>query len=302
MTVPGWNAQQYHEKMQRRHAAPEPRSPARPGRTKKIAGLALAAVVFGAITVAATHDDGTERIGICHATGSETQPYVWIVADKDGYEHGHHRHHEGDYFRSADAGGCSDDEPVDHAENGTDNATAEGNGTAAGNATDDAGDDNATADDGAAPADNGTADGGDNSTAPEDNSTAADNGTEAAPGDAWVSQEAWQDQHEVVLTIVVGNAGEGDATDVTLSDELPDLRRSWHLDGEDADQCVLSGQDLSCWFGSLAPGETRQIELQAFTDRMPCGFSQTNTAQIAATDDPESRNDASSASIQARGC
>lgn len=305
MTVPAWDPQRFHQTMSK---TPEPPRPARRPTARRTLALALALVCLGAAAVTATTglDGEAERVGVCHATGSEANPYVWLSVKDDGYEHGHHRHHAGDFFTDADAGpgSCAGDTvPAEEPEQDGNATAPEGEGN---EGTEQPTNDTAEP----APSENETA-------GPEGNATeeptGAQNGTsnetvepapapEPQPGDAWVRQTAVQDRYQVTLTLQVGNRGAGEATDVVLTDRLPDVRRSWALGGADAERCVLEGNDLTCWFGALAPGETAQVELLAFTDRMPCGDALTNTAFVSSTQDAETRNDASSAGIQARSC
>lgn len=233
----------------------------------------LGALIVLAVAVSATQLSGDERVAICHATASEANPYVLILAKKDGFEHGHHRHHDGDFFTDNLEQGCTGDVPV---------VPDEGNGTSEPTEPE-------------VPADPETPE--DNATSPPANETPVPD-----PVDVAVRQAAVQDDFAVTLTLRVANVGPGLAQQVSLDDQLPDVRRSWQLAGIDAADCVLDGRSLSCWFGDLPAGEERVVELRSFTDRMPCGFALTNTAFVAALDDAEARNDASSASIAARAC
>ncbi len=255
--------------------------PRRLKRNVVLAGLGV--LVTLAVVVSATQVNyGDQTVAICHATGSAESPYVFLTARRDGFEHGHHRHHDGDFFPEDPSRGCDGDEvPV---------APADDNGTepAPGNETDD-GDGNAT--------DDGSDDGSD-----DGNATGNQTPEPAPAGDAAVRQSAVQDDFEIVLTLTVSSLGPGVAQDVSLDDTLPDVRRTWDLGGADAASCVLEGRSLACWFGDLAPGEERVVELRSYTDRMPCGFALTNTAFVSSVDDLESRNDASSAGIAARAC
>jgi hypothetical protein len=354
MTVPRWNAQEFHAKhrpAKRADSAGQPRR--KPNWISiGIVGVLAVAAIATAIGVGGDQD----KIGICHATGSEENPYVLIVTSRNGYEHGHHRHHANDYFLDDWSMGCGVDvipaDPDDGSapgdeeggydagpDDGADEAPEEdgsdaddGDTSEEEQSTDDQeefpvddtpvdedtdseqGDDagtggNETAD---GPGGNETADGpGAGDAAEEESDSGSDDGTdgnetaEEAPsplGDVAVKQTASQDAFEVILTIVVSSVGAANATDVVLSDSLPDLRRSWFVGGADASDCVLTGLELSCWFGDLEPGEQRHLELRAFTDRMPCGFPVTNTAIVDSFEDAESRNNTSSASIAARAC
>jgi hypothetical protein len=312
MTVPRWDANRWQQEWRLKHA-PAPR---RTGRLKGalVLGGTIALLAMAAAANANFGASADDRVAICHATGDPSGRFVFLRASEDGYEHAHHRHHEGDFFPADPAQGCIGD-PIPPAGNATDNGTvtdngtapdgagADGNGTAAeGNATDGTADgndpaaDNATSPDGAG---NGTAGNGtDEATAGED----ADNATAPPAGDARLRQTAWQDDQEVGLTLEVRALGPGVSRDVALSDALPEVRRTWYLGGPDASDCVLAGRELSCWFGDMEPGETVTVTLRAYTDRMPCGFSLTNTATITSPGDAEPRNDAASAGIMARPC
>jgi hypothetical protein len=310
MTVPRWDAKTASRRFPgepARHPG-EPARTVRPGPKRKMLLAGLAAFVAVAATVGATQAiDGEERIGVCHATGSAENPYVFQVVNEDGFEHGHHRHHEDDFFVTDLGRGCVSDDLVV--------APAPGNGTEpAGNASEEpvaetpeqpAGNETPASEEPAAeepaeePAPEGTE-------TPTQNETEGDgNVTPPQPpaGDAAVRQSAAQDDFAVTLTLRVTSIGPGVAEDVVLEDQLPDVRRSWSLTGADAEAfCVLDGRSLSCWFGDLAPGEERIVVLGSFTDRMPCGFALTNTAFVSSVADAEARNDASSASITARSC
>lgn len=316
MTVPRWDADR---QLRRFPGEPDPRPARAPGgRKRKVAWAALAALMVIAVAVSATQmAQEDRRIGLCHHTGSETNPYVFQVVKEDGYEHGHHRHHEGDFFVTDLSRGCVSDElapapgnetPEEPAGNETpdDPEDPTGNETPeepTGNDTPEEPSGNETPDE---PAGNETPEeptGNETPEEPSGNETPPDNATEPEPaGDAAVRQTAVQDDFAVALTLRVTSLGPGVAHDVALDDQLPDVRRSWQLAGADAGSCVLDGRSLSCWFGDLPAGEERVVEVHSFTDRMPCGFALTNTAYVTATGDAEARNDASSASIAARSC
>lgn len=321
MTVPRWDA-----KTASRRFPGEPAPPTRPPMPprRKALWAAIATLLVAAAAVSATQTVGDQggqdddRIGVCHATGSDEEPFVFLVVKKDGFEHGHHRHHDGDFFVTDLARGCVSDDPVlppaqpgngttppgnatpeEPAEGPATNTTPEPSaGEPAGNGTPES----PPADDApASPPANGTA--GPAGPAANETGNGTGNETPAAPaGDAAVRQEAVQDDFAVTLTLRVRSAGPGLAQDVTLTDNVPDVRRTWQLSGPDAAACVFDVRSLSCWFGDLAPGEERVVVLGSYTDRMPCGWALTNTASVSATGDAEPRDDASSASIAARAC
>lgn len=189
------------------------------GPRKKIAIAMAAAVVMGIVAVSAnelTADPGS--VGICHATGSAERPFVFLSVAKDGFEHGHHRHHEADFFVDASAGGCSDEHlaaiggtpaPTDDAPEGPADDGAEGNDTAddgtGGNDTaDDITDDDGTYDNGTSGDAGGT--GGDTSDGTDENGT-DENGTDDADFAAGDDGDMDDDSTDG------GDGGAGDGTD-----------------------------------------------------------------------------------------
>jgi|SRR5688572_3814382 len=315
MTVPRWDAKKWHNDWRHRRspaiAGAPPTAQSSKGRKGALALIATATLLVMAAAVNATQP-GTpgdpEKIAVCHATGSESNPWVFLLVKKDGYEHAFLRAHPYDFFPEDPSRGCQGDEiPTAPAAEPAGNAT--GNET---DADDGSGDGNAPGGNATVPTPDGNATVPDNQTVPDnatDGNETVGNSTENAtapppppPGDVAARQSAWQDDFEVVLTIEVRSVGAGDATDVTLHDELPDLRRTWYLGGVNAPECTLSGRTLDCWLGDMAPGETKMVQLRGYTDRMPCGFSLTNTPLVGAFEDSEPRNNGSSASIAARAC
>jgi len=86
--------------------------------TAGIAGLALIGVTAPAS--AGGDKTGGDKISICHATGSDTNPYVHITVSKNAvYGNGGHASHDGDII-PAPAAGCpggskDDDDKEDHS-------------------------------------------------------------------------------------------------------------------------------------------------------------------------------------------
>lgn len=200
-----------------------------------------------------------------------------------------------------EAPGCA---PVDDATPDDDgNATTEDNATAD---DDPAPDDDADADGNATTDDNATAD--DNAT-PDDevpvedpNASSPNDSAPAPAGDVRALSRAAQDDDDVTLTFVVRNVGSGEAVNVLLDDELPDVRRTWFLGGVDATDCTLTARELRCVFGDLDAGAERTVFVKAYTDRIPCGQHLVNTATATSSGDANTANDRSSSSIEARGC
>lgn len=298
MNAGRWDANAWHRQARRRF---EVRTG---GSRRRVLKFVAASIVLGAVlgSAAVANMDSlgaTEFIGVCHATGVESEPYVFLVVARDGFEHGHHRHHEADYFVDATANGCAADASVPAP---TPELPDEGNVTEPevpeGDAvtppqeppvppTDEGTDDEAPAEP---------------EPQPDENVTQPEEPELPPPGDVAVTQSAQQDEFEVVLTFLVTNVGDGVAIDATLQDTLPDVRRPWYLGGADASRCVLDGRSLECWFGDLGAEESRTVFVRTYTDRLPCGQALTNTAWASSEGDAEPRNDGSSASIAARAC
>lgn len=103
--------------------------------------------------------------------------------------------------------------------------------------------------------------------------------------------------------ILVTNEGPGAASNVTLSDSLPDSGLDWSLSGADAADCEITGavgsEVLSCDFGTLAEGATRTITVTASTDSDDCGDID-NTVTISATGDISAADNTSSDTVTVR--
>ncbi len=84
------------------------------------------------------------------------------------------------------------------------------------------------------------------------------------------------------FTITVRNQGSsqttGAATAVKLSDPLTSTL-TWTLGGADAPSCDITGTQLDCDFGDVAPGAVRVVTLTAPTTRDECGVYE-NTATV----------------------
>ncbi|MEW6225853.1 MAG: hypothetical protein AB1627_14610, partial [Chloroflexota bacterium] len=87
------------------------------------------------------------------------------------------------------------------------------------------------------------------------------------------------------FSIKVENIGQGTATGVTLSDDLP---AGLHWTESEAD-CTISGPDgaqvLSCTVGTLAPGASKSYSVSAVTSAASCGPID-NTGTASATNEP----------------
>jgi uncharacterized repeat protein (TIGR01451 family) len=103
-------------------------------------------------------------------------------------------------------------------------------------------------------------------------------------GDAGSSVSAGE---TATFTIKVENVGDGDATNVELSDPLPD-GIDWSDDSADctiAPDSGTTGQVLSCSFGDLASGDSVLITLTGTADKADCGTLE-NTASATADNEP----------------
>lgn len=297
MSTGRWDANAWHRQARRRYEGP-----VEIGRRRGIPKiLAVTAILgMGLASAAVANWNGpatTEYLGICHATGSEASPYVLLVVPLNGFEHGHHRHHDGDYFVDPASPGCLGTVPAPTPDVPQEDEPTEPEDPHDGNVT-------PPPEEPGVPDDNETPDEAEPQPepAPNENGTVPEEPELTPPGDATLSQSAVQDEFEVTLTFTVSSVGEGASLDVTLEDTLPEVRRPWYLGGADASRCVLDGRSLQCWFGDLDPGASRTVRLEAYTDRLPCGQTLTNTAWVSSEGDPEPRNNGSSASIAARAC
>jgi hypothetical protein len=120
--------------------------------------------------------------------------------------------------------------------------------------------------------------------------------------DVGVTKTAAQDAQAIVFTLKVEAFGPAASKDVVLTDSLPDVQRTWLLGGPDGDKCTLNGRELSCSFGELAAGQTRTVNVKAYTDGMGCGDDLVNTAYVDSSNDFTAANDESSASIDRQPC
>jgi hypothetical protein len=77
--------------------------------TKYALGMVLGASVAAfsaAPALATTNTNSDHKVGICHATGSKTNPYVYIVVDKHAAD-AHAKHQDGkDIIGASSAGQC----------------------------------------------------------------------------------------------------------------------------------------------------------------------------------------------------
>jgi hypothetical protein len=98
----------------------------------------------------------------------------------------------------------------------------------------------------------------------------------------------------------VTNNGPGSASNVTLSDNLPNSGLNWSETSDPANACTVSGavgsQVLSCSFGTLAQGASRTVSVTSATTAANCGTIP-NTVTITATGDINATNNSDTGSI-----
>jgi uncharacterized repeat protein (TIGR01451 family) len=102
------------------------------------------------------------------------------------------------------------------------------------------------------------------------------------------------------FSIVVTSLGPSDASNVVLTDVLPS-GLTWTVSGADATAAgcagtLAGGSTLTCNFGTLAVGATRSVTISATTTAANCG-ELPNTAVVSASNDSNSGNNSSSASM-----
>ncbi|HEX6867388.1 MAG TPA: hypothetical protein VF119_01220, partial [Candidatus Limnocylindrales bacterium] len=86
------------------------------------------------------------------------------------------------------------------------------------------------------------------------------------------------------FTIVLSNAGPGDASGVTLSDQLPS--GAWTLGGADKAACTISATNLlTCDFGTVLAGDDRTITVSKTSDADDCDAIR-NEVTVGASNEP----------------
>lgn len=98
------------------------------------------------------------------------------------------------------------------------------------------------------------------------------------------------------FNITVSSGGPDTAQGVTLTDTLPSVTNGWTLGGTDAGSCGITGSLLTCSFGDLAPGATRNVSISTVTTLAECGPID-NVANVSATVDISLSDNSNDASI-----
>ena len=100
--------------------------------------------------------------------------------------------------------------------------------------------------------------------------------------------------------IVVSAGGTGRSEDVTLTD-LNETDHTWTVSGPDSGDCadlsIAPGETLSCDFGDIANGGSREITISMTSDEADCELGIANTATVSSSNDHDGSNNEDSASI-----
>jgi uncharacterized repeat protein (TIGR01451 family) len=101
--------------------------------------------------------------------------------------------------------------------------------------------------------------------------------------------------------MTVSNTGTGPATGVTLSDALPSgAGISWSVAGDSSPTCSISGNTLSCNFGTLAAGASATAHVTSPTANNGCATYTNQVATVSATN--HASVSSGSASVVVNGC
>ena len=261
-----WNANTWH----RQHARGYKRIPlrARPMLTLGVFGLLLlgtAAVTVAQETVG-NRSLSDDQIGICHATGSEEQPFVYLVVARDGAEHGHHEQHADDEVDVDSPEDCGIDGPA---------AEPEGAEPAPGSEMDDCHEGH-----------------GNNTT----------DAPSLCDGDLAVNKTGRIEGEHIFFDVVVQSLGPAEADGAKLVDRLPDVGRPWNMTGEDAGDCWMVGREVRCDFGDVASGDERVVRFKALHCPHDCGDDITNTVIVHAANDANESNDRATTVLTIEDC
>jgi uncharacterized repeat protein (TIGR01451 family) len=100
--------------------------------------------------------------------------------------------------------------------------------------------------------------------------------------------------------IEVTAGGTGTSEDVMLTD-LNETDHTWTVSGPDSGDCadvsIAPGETLSCDFGDLANGASREITISMTSDADDCELGIANTATVSSSNDHDASNNEDSASI-----
>lgn len=244
--------------------------------------LGLVGVMLGSlVAVGVANQDAPaaplepRKLGICHATGFEGHPYLFIVVERNGTQYDEHASHGGDILDVPDEGQCPSGGGSILEVGETPSATAPAY---------------AVCPPGPTPSNPGP---------PASNDSAA---PEACRGDVAVHKTGALMGDRVVFNLTVSSVGTDGADGVQLFDRLADLGRAWGLEFGAPPECSLVGRELRCEFGAMPVGEVRTVSVSAPHHPADCGTDIGNTALVRATNDANRENDVSTAVVDVAEC
>lgn len=96
MAAKRWDASAYHRMHRRGAGGTSNGFRLDPRATISLGLFAILVVASGAVAMEHMEPRESDKVGICHATGDGESGFVFLVVDRDGAEHGHHKSHSGD--------------------------------------------------------------------------------------------------------------------------------------------------------------------------------------------------------------
>ena len=87
---------------------------------------------------------------------------------------------------------------------------------------------------------------------------------------------------QIGFTITATNNGDGDASGVTVEDELP-AGFAWEIESSDG-ECSIEGGVLTCDFGTIGPEGSKSVHIVSPTTAETCGTVE-NTASVSTSND-----------------
>ncbi|MBI2078522.1 MAG: hypothetical protein HYT80_09175 [Euryarchaeota archaeon] len=283
--------------------------------------LVVLGIAGGAVAVAHGAEFEPEKVGVCHATGAEEHPYVYIVVDASAVTTGH----EGDVVgvsspdecpgpsaqsMESPEGSCVGDMSAEQEESAGVPAAAEPAAAEAEDAESSDAPDSTDAEDEAAPTDEDETESTDeasedaNASVPEATSTESDNATDATLCAADLSIVSAGALQGAVLSFdfLVTSLGPEEVNEAWLNVSLPDVGKDWTMTSSDPQACALDGRTILCDFDDLIIGETRTV--QATAPRCPedCGEDIDATGLAGAFNDGDASNNEAPVTVVIPDC
>lgn len=244
-----------------------------------VATLVIVGLATGAVGLADDAED-SKWVGVCHATGSEDNPYVYMVVARDGAEHGHHAQHEDDKVGVSSPEDCGIE---DASAQSASQPTCQTHGS----------------DVEAAAAEPAAA----NETGNQTGNESADAGPEGlCSADVAASAVGVHAGDTLIYTFGAESLGPDEANAVGLQSVLPDVGWEWTLGGADAADCTLDERNLSCDFGDLIAGDTRSVSVESPRCEFDCGDDVEADVTATAFNDADAANDVATAVVEFPAC